>query len=310
MLHRLADRLRATFTGPSSHDLADALRQIEVLKVEVRELQDRVDSARGFPETFRRLEALTGQARDLSDVAATCEPFHARPGTMDAEIYDIVFRRNEYRLPPQFSAGDVILDVGAHVGSFSTACLMRGAGRVVAFEPEPTNHALLAVNLARFGARADARCAAVWRSDAPPTTLHFNPSTDATNTGGGSMFAPASLGVSAATVSLDAVVAEVLAATGQRRVRLLKLDCEGSEYPVLLTATCLDRVEALCGEYHQVNDVIPAAQVGGRVAYTRNDLAAHLRAQGFRVETVAADPAQESDGHGLGLFWATRAPAG
>lgn len=307
MLHRLAHRLRATLTGPSSHDLADAMRQIEVLKVEVRELQDRVDSSRGFPETFRRIEALSGQARDLYELAATCEPFHARPGTMDAEIYKIVFRSNEYRLPPQFAATDVILDVGAHVGSFSVACLMRGAGRVVSFEPEPTNHALLAVNLSRFGRRADARCAAVWRSDAPPTTLHFNPSNDATNTGGGSMFAPESLGVSAATVSLDAVVAQTLAATGQKRIRLLKLDCEGSEYPVLLSATCLDRVEALCGEYHQVSGVIPAAQVGGRLSYTRNDLTGHLRGQGFRVETVAADPARESDGHGLGLFWATRA---
>ena len=54
MLRRIVHRLRATFTGPSSHDLADAMRQIDVLNGQVRALQDKVaalESATTLPPT-------------------------------------------------------------------------------------------------------------------------------------------------------------------------------------------------------------------------------------------------------------------
>ncbi|SRR6266566_1459425 len=39
--------------------------------------------------------------------------------------------------------GDVVLDLGAHVGTFTRFALHRGAGRVIAFEPEPSHVAFL-----------------------------------------------------------------------------------------------------------------------------------------------------------------------
>jgi hypothetical protein len=45
----------------------------------------------------------------------------------------------------------VIVDVGAHVGSFTRACLDRGAGRVISCEPEFHEH--LRANLAAYGDR-------------------------------------------------------------------------------------------------------------------------------------------------------------
>lgn len=278
MIRRIARRLNATFHGPSPRELAAAIAALAPLADEVRRLRGEVARLR-----------------------AVAEPFHVRPGTLDANIFAEVFLGNEYELPARFAAGDVVIDIGAHVGSFAAACLVRGAGRVVAFEPVPANHALCRVNLARFGGRGEARLAAVWRSDVPPTRLHYATSADPANTGGGNVLGGGGPDAPVDAVPLDAVVAELLAASGQARVRLLKLDCEGSEYPILLSATCLDRVAEVCGEYHEVGVPTPDARVGGHAVHGPAVLVEHLTAAGFAV-TTRVHPRNPS----IGLFWARR----
>jgi hypothetical protein len=91
---------------------------------------------------------------------------------------------------------------------------------------------------------------------------------------------------------------------GARRVRLLKLDCEASEWPILLTSRRLDRIDAICGEYHVVPPAGPFA-VAGYEEYTPELLERHLGAHGFRVRTVP-EPRQA----GLGLFFAERGDEG
>ena len=260
-----------------------------------RELQAAASAVAPFAEEFRRLRL------EVNLLRALAEPFHVRPGTLDPNIFGDVFLGNEYELPARFAAGDVVIDVGAHVGSFSAACLVRGAGRVVAFEPVPANHALCRVNLARFGGRGEARLAAVWRSDVPPTRLHYTASADPANTGGGNVLSGGGGDAPIDAVPLDAVVAELLAASGQARVRLLKLDCEGSEYPILLSATCLGRVAEVCGEYHEVGVATPAARVGAYASHGPAVLVEHLSAAGFAV-TTRVHPRDPN----IGLFWARR----
>lgn len=274
MLSRILRRLRATFTGPSIHD---ALARLDDLGTQVATLRAEID----------RLKLVA-------------EPFHTRPGTFDPTIYAEVFAENEYRLPEQFAAEDLVIDVGGHIGSFATACLMRGAGRVVAFEPFPANHAVATVNLARFGSRAEVRRAAVWRSDQPAGRRGYDSSAGA-NTGGGHVFGPVAGGLTVPTVPLDEVVREVLCAAGRERLRLLKLDCEGSEYPVLLTATCLGVIDEVCAEYHEVGPVGPELAVGGIRNFTHRVLVDHLSGAGFRV-TAESNPRDSR----LGWIWARR----
>ena len=57
---------------------------------------------------------------------------------------------NEYGLPDGFTADDVIVDVGAHICSFTRACLDRGAGIVIACEPYPLSFELLKQNCAYY----------------------------------------------------------------------------------------------------------------------------------------------------------------
>ena len=47
-------------------------------------------------------------------------------------------------------------------------------------------------------------------------------------------------------ISLDEVLSRF------QRARLMKIDCEGSEFPILLTSKLLTRVDRIVGEYHEI----------------------------------------------------------
>ena len=54
------------------------------------------------------------------------------------------------------------------------------------------------------------------------------------------------------SISLDEIIRAVCRAG--ERVRFLKMDIEGGEWPVLYTCTMLDRVDEIAGEWHLVDD--------------------------------------------------------
>ena len=176
--------------------------------------------------------------------------FYGRSQTSDTEIFNLVVNQNEYNLPAQFQPDDVVIDIGAHIGAFSFAALIRGAGRVYAYEAHPANHAIASKNLARFSAKITCEQRAVWRSDQPSQTLYANDLAGLSNTGGVSVLYNDE-GEPVETISLDEILST--ASEGFRRpIRLLKIDCEGSEYPILFTSNQLHVVEEVCGEYHEV----------------------------------------------------------
>lgn len=231
----------------------------------------------------------------------TPDGFLFRGGTCDRNIYHDVCERNEYALPERFAPGDLVIDVGAHVGSFSYACLQRGAGRVLAFEPERENYRLAMYNLRPFRQRVRLHQKAVWRSDRHPgVLLHSGYSVDdfLVNTGGGTVLLPDE-------VTPHHPRKEVVSAVGldqilrrYPKVALLKLDCEGSEWPILFTSSLLGRVERICGEYHELQSIPTAAQVDGYRRYTKKELVEFLRSRykSVRVQVLAR--------RRLGHFWA------
>ena len=233
----------------------------------------------------------------LTDV----EPPHFRSGTFDQGIWLQVNRNNEYQLPESFDPADVIIDIGAHIGSFAFACLRRGARRVEAYEPYPVNAELARLNLARFGSRVTVHQKAVWRSDKIVPGLSFEYASGSLNTGGGNVLS--SVGPpTIETVQLDALITELLASTGAAKIRLLKVDCEGSEYPILMTSRKLHLVDAVYGEFHEgLATITDQSRVPGVERFDRHTLGRCLTEQGFQVELEEhhADPT-------LGLFFARR----
>jgi FkbM family methyltransferase len=216
-----------------------------------------------------------------------------RAGTLDRRIFLDVVARNEYRLPRRFDPGDVVLDVGAHVGSFSLAALRRGAARVLACEPARDNYRVLEHNLAPYASRVTLLRRAVWRSDGLPAVLALANPLDPRNTGAARVCAG---GEGALSVGLDELIEQ---AGG--RVRLLKLDCEGAEWPALLTASRLGAVAEVRGEYH-LGEFTTGLGCDDLPPFTLDVLRDHLRRTGFRVE-LRPDPRSPFP---VGLFFAWR----
>lgn len=165
-----------------------------------------------------------------------------RRDTADENIMRSVRWENEYGLPAWMPPETRVLDVGAHIGSFTVAAWERGARNIVAFEPEGENWTLLSANVA--GLPGVTVCnEAVWSTTGDFVTIR--PSTDPSNTGGGS--AVTEFG-SIPTVSLR----DAIQRAGFEEIDFLKLDCEGAEFEILGAAdeATLRRVRHIAGEYH------------------------------------------------------------
>lgn len=223
--------------------------------------------------------------------------WRCRPGTWDELVFHEVVHHNAYGLPSQFDSADVVIDVGAHCGAFAWACVARGAALVQAYEVASDNYETLVANLSPIASRVRARHSAVWRSDTSEV-VRFQPPRRSYNTGEGRVNPRVGEIVSSVS-SLDDAVAEALDGGGSEVVRLLKLDVEGGEFPILYTTRTLDRVTEIIGEYHEgahgldpMDDLPP---------HTMSDLACHLTSMGFSVISEERRP-------GIGMFRARRHP--
>jgi FkbM family methyltransferase len=253
------------------------------------------------------------------------EAWSFRPGTLDRMIFDGVVALDEYRLPERFDPHDVVVDVGAHIGSFAYAVVLRGGEHVWSIEPDRTNCAFAAEHLRPYVDQAFVRLihAAVWRSDPNDDELRFDgyhpfpesyPGMEGiVNTGSGSVVW--GRGEAVAKIAFDDVV-DLATNGGERRVRLLKLDCEGAEWPILLTSRRLHLIDEIVGEFHELGGrfleigenrpsnayVFHSARVAG---FTVEELVRFLCDAGF---CVTYDRHMRPNGalEGLGLFFATR----
>lgn len=230
-----------------------------------------------------------------------------REGTQDRDIWMTVFDCDEYGLRGMtLTAEDVVLDIGAHIGSFTYAALNRGAGRVFAVEADAGNAGVFRHNLHTV---CDASCrahlinGAAWRSDVPPGQLLYFANVGA-NTGGGNVLGESGAGVRA--FSFDSLVRFAASSSASGRVKLCKIDCEGSEWPILLTSQCLHLVDELVGEYHVITnlDAWPQAKISPWTKYDADTMRWILGNAGFDY-TIRPTSGEWEQGQ-LGLFSATR----
>ncbi len=158
-------------------------------------------------------------------------------------------RGNRYQLDAiGFKPGDVIVDIGAHVGGFT--CLLARTHpecRVLAFEPMPANYDNLCYNIKanRVSNAVAVNCAVT--GDGRPLQMTYSPG----NTGGATAMLdnlrlPGHHTFRAKSRTLDTVFDEYEV----HECRLLKIDCEGMEHEILLNCHCLRRIRNLRGEFH------------------------------------------------------------
>ena len=248
-----------------------------------------------------------------------------RPSTLDRPIFNGVVVHNEYRLPDAFQPHDIVIDVGAHIGSFSYAAVWRGCQNVYAVEPDEANFEIAAQHLHRYIDDGHVKLirGAVWRSDENDDELLFDgyhpfPKSFAgmegiLNTGNGSVIWGE--GEPVPKIAFDQI-ADELSGNGARRIRLLKLDCEGGEWPILLTSQRLHLIDEICGEFHEIGGefleisedrsiIKPIFNFGNESSFTAERLVNCLQVAGFAVQY---ERHRRPSGaiEGFGLFFASR----
>ncbi len=150
-----------------------------------------------------------------------------RPGKWDKEILEGEIDPEYYSLPKNLR---VLVDIGAHIGG--TSILAASMGAVVhAYEPDPENYHYLARNVRLNDVKVQTFKKAV-SGKKGMATLERND----INTGGYGFYAKGTSlkeGVHEDEVEVDTVTLhDVLIDLGE--VDVLKMDCEGAEYDILL----------------------------------------------------------------------------
>jgi FkbM family methyltransferase len=222
---------------------------------------------------------------------------------------------NEYRLPERFASDDVIIDIGVHIGSFCHVAMSRGAGKVHGAEAWGENYRLAQENLRAYGDGVTLHHKAVWRSDRSLGELFFNIDPQPAQTAGGYVFDPKEYERDRAVyvekvevIRFDDLV-DLATDGGKKQVRLLKIDCESAEFPILLTSSRLHAIDAIAGEFHESqglydhNFILPNARVEGFDTFTIEGLEGFLRGQGFDVAWQRNPKALDT-----GEFFAWRSP--
>lgn len=189
-------------------------------------------------------------------------------------LIEDIWMRGEYDVPgyvPQ--PGWQVVDIGANVGIYSMLAASRGA-RVIAYEPGPSAFRRLTSNTQRWG--VECHMAAVVSEPRDTATLFIHPRRDTRNT----LLPPdrAEAFIYADSVEVPAItLAEVLATPCD----LLKLDCEGAEFELLMGNN-----EAL----RNASRIIAEVDTGAGDA---DALVCGLRDAGFDVDLAEPSPGTE-----------------
>jgi FkbM family methyltransferase len=176
-------------------------------------------------------------------------PVAYRQGSVDTEVLGHSFARDIFfaAIPDYHPAGDaVILDVGAHIGTFSLLAAEKAPrGRVYAIEASRQTADLLAINVGLNGhANIEVNHLALSGRNGP-LQLHHDPA--------GNYGHSITRRLSASSETVEGVTLEkFLDDRGITAVALAKFNCEGAEFPILLAAPCevLRRMERMIVLYH------------------------------------------------------------
>jgi len=209
------------------------------------------------PTVHLRKQRLAFKVRSAMDVWSIKETF-----------LDQFYERCGFAVQP----GWQVMDVGAGVGDYTLFAAQAGRNvQVFAFEPFPGSFELLQENIQlnktsnvqTFAEAVDAVSGKALLDLSGGEPLQFQSRLEQNGSGRKSLQVRVSS------------LAEILPRLGLEAVDLLKLDCEGAEYSILMKSppALLNQVKRIVMEYHD-----------GVLQYNHDDLARFLNEQGYDVE--------------------------
>ena len=188
-----------------------------------------------------------------------------------------VFGLDEYNLPwIDWMDIDYVIDIGAHVGSFTLWTAARSRCKILALEPNPATRQLLESNVKNQKLQ-DRVIVRGWALAGGPGLRRLRPAPD-------SAASALVFEVAVGDLQVEAIdLAGAISASEFPRLDLVKLDIEGAEYEVFHSAP----VEILQAPRHWVVECHAAAGVSSEAIETA------LTSAGFEVATIAKPQGQK-----------------
>jgi FkbM family methyltransferase len=168
-----------------------------------------------------------------------------RENCFDLEIIRSVCFNNEYQIKKEDVLDKVVIDIGAHIGSFSILSLSMGAKRVISAEASIENFEYLIKNTKLFKNVSIINAAILGNNN--NKFIKFQRSLNRDNTGGGSVVY---LNEKEDSFDVPVVTFDDLFLLNNS-CDLLKLDCEGSEFSIIKDSKNIGFVKKIVGEYHE-----------------------------------------------------------
>lgn len=187
-----------------------------------------------------------------------------RDGTNDKILWHEVVNRNVYNISKADMNDTTVIDIGSHIGAFTTLALCLGASKVIAVDPSEDNHSIFIKNIEKLKNKVDAFykrnseiiCVdkGLWIDDDTILSISSFPKGHANriNTGGCYTIentAPYSTN-NIYSISIQCIL-KIVNTTEEQNNLIIKTDCEGAEAAIFLNLTELkNRCKLIVGEYH------------------------------------------------------------
>lgn len=198
------------------------------------------------------------------------------PGSRTVRIVEMELARDAYRLSTvELQCGDVVVDVGGHVGLFAIYAATRWPGVIVhSFEPFEANADRFDRNIAASGLDNIHLHRYAITGDGKMITLAAHPM----NSGAATSFSVSQLHLRKENIP-SKTMDEAFEECGIHDCALLKMDCEGAEYEILDSARVLPRVRRLRAEFHSNQTLASRGgdpnELAGRIRRSYPDLDFH-----------------------------------
>jgi FkbM family methyltransferase len=169
-----------------------------------------------------------------------------RSDTNDLGIIQHVFEKNAYKLPNNME-GKIVIDIGAHIGSFSLLAATRGA-KVFSFEPEKNNFTILEKNIENNNLKDQIIAENVAVGIPGEKKLYI----DTKNTGQNTLREDLNSSISPAIEMVRVIsLRDIFTKYNIERCDFIKIDCEGGEIDILPDVYNLyDKIQTIAIELH------------------------------------------------------------